>query len=283
MGAQRRRWRRATARGAVVAAFAVLTLVPVGCSETWDHVLSRDFSFHDYFVPPDPLVVLRDDTDGDHRARALRRLQEPKQHGASDKDQDFMVQLLTTAAAQERIALCRLAAIETLETYKDRRVVKALEDAYYRAASFSDKPASIIRCRALEALGKVEQPEAIPVLVRVLRESPVSKEATEAERQQQTDERTAAARALGHYRGHAVAEALLDVMKPNEKNEAPDLALLDCAHVSLQASTGMDFGTDVKLWAEYLQNAGKDQPDGVALEKGIGGKLYDLVVPVSFR
>ncbi len=278
MGAQRNRVRRAAARGVVGAAFAVLSLAPLGCAGGWDYVMSRDFSFHDYFSPPDPLVVLRDETDGDHRARALRRLHEPKQNGGSDKDQDFTLQLLTTAAAAERVALCRLAAIETLEIYKDPRVVHGLEDAYYRATSFPAETASIIRCRALEALGKVEQPDAVPILVKVLREPPVSEQSTEAEKQQKTDERTAAARALGHYKGHAVAESLVAVMKTEK-----DLALLDCAHVSLQASTGKHFAADAKLWDDYLQNAGKDQPIGVVPERGVVGKVYDLVVPVDYR
>jgi hypothetical protein len=276
MGTQRKGVRQATARDFARAVFAVLSFVPLGCAGAWDQVLSRDFSFHDYFSPPDPLVVLRDDTDGDHRARALRRLGEPKLNGGTDKDQDFTVQLLTTAAAAERAALCRLAAIETLETYKDPRVVRGLEDAYDRATSFPAETASIIRCRALEALGKVEQPAAVGILVRVLRAPPAAEQSTEAEKQQTTDERTAAARALGHYQGSAVAEALVAVMKTEK-----DLALLDCAHASLQASTGKDFAADAKLWEDYLQNAGKDQPTGVAPGKGVAAKLYDLVVPVG--
>ena len=38
------------------------------------------------FVKPDPLVVLRDSSDGDERAKALRALQEPKPNGGTDAD-----------------------------------------------------------------------------------------------------------------------------------------------------------------------------------------------------
>ena len=205
-------------------------------------------------------------------------MQEPKQTGGTDKDQDFVVQVLTLAAATERVALCRLAAIETLEKFQDPRTVKALEDAYYRATSFPAETASIIRCRALEALGKVGHQEAIPILVKVLREPPVAEQSTEAEKQQKTDERTAAARSLGRYKGHAAAEALVAVMKTEK-----DLALLDCTYASLQAATGQHFAADAKLWDEYLHNAGRDLQDGVVPEQGIVGKLSEMVIPVDLR
>jgi hypothetical protein len=267
-------------RGVVMAFYAVLCCAPLGCmNTTWDEVWSRDFKFKEWWTPPDPLVVLRDSTDGDRRARALRALGEPDQKkGSTPKEQDFVIELLTKAAATERAALCRLAAIESLEKFKDPRVVKALEDAYYRATSFQPDTASIIRCRALEAMGGIAQPAAVDILVRVLREPTVADQGSESEKQQKTDERTAAARALGHYQGRPAAEALLTVMKTEQ-----DVALRDRAYESLQVCTGQNIGPDIKLWEGYLQNAGKDQAVGVVPEKTFGDKVHDLVVPASFR
>ena len=59
-----------------------------GCANFWDDVTSRDFKIKSLWEPrPNPMVVLRDSTDGDERAKALRALQEPKQHGGSDTDE----------------------------------------------------------------------------------------------------------------------------------------------------------------------------------------------------
>src|SRR5271166_6353563 len=57
-----------------------------GCANFWDDVTARDFNFKAYFFgpKPDPLVVLRDTTDGNKRARALASLKEPHQTGGSD-------------------------------------------------------------------------------------------------------------------------------------------------------------------------------------------------------
>ena len=278
MDAQRNRLRRARARGVVSIAFAALCFGPAGCAGTWDEVWSRDFSVKEWWTPTDPLVVLAKDSDGDHRARALKALKEPKFNQGNDKDQDAVVQILVTAAATERAALCRLAAIETLQTFKDPRVVRGLEDAYYRATSFPAETASIIRCVALEGLGNTGQPAAIDHLVRVLREPPVAANAAEDEKQQKTNERTAAARALGHFRGRAATDALVATLKTE-----PDVALRGRAHEALVASTGKTFGPEAKLWEDYLQNAGKDQPAGVVEEKSLGDKIIDVVVPVGLR
>lgn len=278
MEALRNRLRRQRARGIVLTALAALCFGPTGCANFFDEVWSRDFSVKEWWTPPDPLEVLSHSSDGDRRARALRALKEPKLNGGSDKDQDAIVQILSTAASTERAALCRLAAIESLETFKDPRVVHALEDAYYRATTFPADTASIIRCVALKALGNSEQPAAIDILVRVLREPPVAADSPEEEKQQKTNERTAAARALGHYKTHAGAEALVTIMK-SEK----DVALRNRAHESLQACVGKDLGTDPKLWDDYLHNAGKDLPTGVADGKSFGDKVRDFVAPVDFR
>src|SRR5262249_33427990 len=67
-----------------------------GCAGFGDEVTSRNFHVQALFVKPDPLVVLRDSSDGDERAKALRALQEPKQNGGTDEEQDALVKILTT-------------------------------------------------------------------------------------------------------------------------------------------------------------------------------------------
>src|SRR5207248_2155349 len=107
-----------------------------GCSVTWDEMTSRDFHAKDLWAKaPDPLEVLKDSKDGDKRAKAFRALQEPKQHGGSDQDQDFVLQLLGTAATQESRYYVRLEAMRKLGEFKDPRAVPYLLDAYYKADS----------------------------------------------------------------------------------------------------------------------------------------------------
>src|SRR5262249_55940914 len=152
------------------------------CAGFWDDVTSRDFTFSGMFTKPNPLLVLRDSSDGDKRAQALGALHEPKQYGGSDADQDAIVNILTTAAATEKQPLCRLAAIQSLSRFKDPRAVKGLTDAFYNAGAFSAETATVIRCEALTALGQTGNPAAVELLARVVREPPA--EGTETEKQQ---------------------------------------------------------------------------------------------------
>ena len=58
---------------------ALASLGLCGCAGLWDDVTSRNFHLQALFVKPDPLVVLRDSTDGDDRAKAFRALQAENQ------------------------------------------------------------------------------------------------------------------------------------------------------------------------------------------------------------
>ena len=87
-------------------------------------------------------------------------------------------------------------------------------------------------CQALVSLGETENPQGVDLLLRVLRQPAF--EGTDEERQMNLDERIAAARALGHFRGDPrVTEALLAVLR-DEK----DVALRNSATDSLQDITG---------------------------------------------
>jgi hypothetical protein len=219
-----------------------------GCAGFWDEVTSRNFQFKSLWVKPDPMVVLRDSTDGDERAKALRALHEPKQYKGTDQEQEVVVKILTAAATSERQALCRLAAIQSLGRFQDPRAVDALTAAFETAPqTFPPDTATVIQCQALTALGETHSPRAVDLLARVVREPPSAADATEVEKQQSLDVRTAAARALGNFSQAQSAEALVFVLR-SEK----DVALRDRARESLVQATGKDLPADAKAWEVAL-------------------------------
>jgi hypothetical protein len=251
---------------------ALTALSLSGCAYFWDDVTSRDFHFGEFFHQPNPFMVLRDSDDGNRRARALRSIQEPKQHGGSDHDQDAVINILTAAATTERQPLCRLAAIEALGGFHDPRAVSALEEAYFNAGNFAkEKGASSageglfsgsavsapmvlqMKCQAIASLGQTGNPEAVPFLVKILNSPPASKESAEGERQQTMDERIAASRALGNFKDYKAIEALVHVLQSEQ-----DVALLDRAHDSLEACTGRKFPPNVQDWTPILHPESAD-------------------------
>jgi HEAT repeat protein len=230
----------------------LVCLTLCGCAGFWDEITSRDFQVQALFVKPDPLVVLRDSTDGDERAKALRALREPNQYGGTREEQEAVVKILATAAVSERQPLCRLAAIQSLGGFQDPRAVEGLIEAFYQANGFSPETATVIRCQALAALGQTGNPAAVELLARVVREPPA--EGTEQERQQTLDVRIAAARALSHFSHHQATEALVRVLQTEK-----DVALRDRAHESLQTATGQKLPPDAKAWDDFLhQTADRD-------------------------
>ncbi len=231
-----------------------------GCAGFWDDVTSRDFKVKELWAKPDPLVVLRDSSDGDKRAAALRALREPRQHGGTDQEQQLVIQTLTAAATTERQPLCRLAAIDTLGRFKDARAVQALKDAYYNAGNFAQtatigdgiyaaggpSPELInrIQCQALRSLGETKSPAAVELLTQVVRERRAE---SDQEGQLLTDRRIAAARALGSFKDPSAEQALVEVLA-GEK----DVALRERAHESLQEATGRKLPADAKAWAPVV-------------------------------
>jgi HEAT repeat protein len=238
-----------------------------GCASFWDEVTSKDFKFKDLYVKGEPMEVLRTSTDGDRRADAIRRLKEPKQNGGSDQEQDEMIDLLAKTAASDKQVLCRMAAIRTLGRFKDPRAAKALQSAYDQASgpdtsvdvrtaaytagagNFVPENSAVLRCHALIAMGETKDPATVDLLVRVLKQPPV--DGTAEERQQNLDERIAAARALGNFSQPQVTEALLQVLKKEK-----DVALRYRAHESLQSATGKRLPPDPQVWEEYLHQGG---------------------------
>lgn len=239
-----------------------------GCASFWDDVTSRDFSLKWYFQKPDPLVVLRDSHDGDLRRKALAALREPKQYGGTEEQQNLIVEVLTTAASNERQVLCRVAAINQLAHFQDPRAVEGLKEAYYRANSFSPDQATIIRCQALRALGETQQPAAVDLLVKVVKEPPV--EGTEQEQQQKLQERIAAAKALRNFKDLQAAAILVEVLRTEQ-----DVALRDNSHDSLRCMTGKSFPANADVWAAFLQQSEQQQRN--PFEPTVTDKMLQLV------
>jgi hypothetical protein len=272
-------------RTAWLAGAALAGLVLCGCTNTssfWDDVTSHDFEFKNLWSPePNPLLVLRDSKDGDKRAKALARLQEPKQHGGSDADQDAIVSILVTAAKTDPQPLCRLSAIQALANFHDPRAAQGLSDAFFAVTvedskkgpmttesfatntAFPPDTANIIQCEALTALGKTKSPVAVELLARVARPGPTTiVEASEVDKQQNRDLRLAAVRALGNFSHYQATEALVVVLQKDK-----DVALHDRALESLQASTGKKLPDDPKAWDDLLHHPNADQTASAPKEK----------------
>jgi hypothetical protein len=227
----------------------VLTALTItGCSSLWDDVTSRDFKVKTLFVQPDPLDVLENSTDGDLRAKALRRLKEPIAHGGTQADQDKVMKIVTTAAITDKQPVCRLAAMQALGRFKDPRAPGVLTDAFYRANSFAPDTNATLQCQALKMLGETGSPTGQELLVKVVREP--RSEGTEIERQNAMDIRLAAARALGNYKD-AKAEATLFIVMRTEK----DVGLRMCAYDALKSATGKRMPLESKDWETLPQLA----------------------------
>jgi hypothetical protein len=240
-----------------------------GCAGFWDEVTSHNFKFRNLYTTPDPFVVLKESTDGDERAKALRCLREPKYCGGSDQDQDAVVKILVTAATTEKQALCRLAAIDSLSHFRDPRAAAGLQEAFLRSnIGFPPDIATRIQCQAVRGLGEVGDGSSVKFLANVVKEPPAV--GSEQEKQQLMDVRIAAARALGKFHDHQAEEALVLVLKKDK-----DVALHDCAHDSLQACTGKTIPADFKNWDEFMQPGAEKNVD-IADGDGKKHKLLGL-------
>lgn len=226
-----------------------------GCAGFWDEVTSRDFKFKDMFKPaPDPLWVIRNSNDGDKKSKALQNLKEPLRNGGNQQEQDVIVKLLVESAVRDPQPLCRLAAISSLQNFKDPRAAQALIDAYDQAFYFQrDRPDAMetIQEQALQALGVNGNPIAVNRLVSVLRQTQLT--GNEKEKQNDLDQRMYAARALAHFPQYQSAEALVSVLRTEQ-----NVALRNRATESLREITGEDLPADAQVWTDFLHKSGKD-------------------------
>jgi len=203
------------------------------------------------------MVVLRDSTDGDQRATALRSLREPLQNGLGQKDQDAYVQILSTAATTDKEPLCRMAAIKALAHFKDARAIPALIQADQKAVlDFNSERSKLVRQQVLAALGENRNPQAQEWLIGVARAA--AKEEGETEKLQTLDVRLTAIRSLGKYSQYEATETLLHLLKTDR-----DVAVRETAHQSLVLATGKKLPADPKAWEDVLHPS--SQPNNGAL------------------
>ena len=174
-------WRRLVLVGA-------LGLGTAGCANLWDDVTSRDFKVKNLYTKPDPMMTLRENPDGDARARAMKALKEPARNGRP-QDQDEAVNLLSQAAVTDPRPLCRLAAIDALGRFEDERCSAPLVQAYQNAAdkTFTAEHVNTIRCESLAALGKKKTPEAATILLQVASQPKAEKAGTQLASLNMTD------------------------------------------------------------------------------------------------
>ncbi len=234
-------WRR---RAAQLAAGCALGLTLAGCANTFDEITRRDHDFGRLFRTPDPLVVLRDSSDGSDRARALAALQEPKQNGGTAAEQDKMIEILRVSALQDDQALCRMSAVRALGRFKDPRAAEILDQVYVQDLRFDPEMASLIREECLRSLADTGGPVALHRLVLVAKEPPAA--GATRDRQETLNRRLTAVRGLGKFKDPEAVATLAYVLK-NDK----DIALKDRAHEALEAATGKHAPADSPEWAAY--------------------------------
>jgi hypothetical protein len=260
-------WRRARSCCRLAVLLGLACFGGVGCA-AYDDFSWKQMNFEVFHDPKDPLAVIKDDkAEGWARRRAIQCLKEPLANGGTQQDQDVILTVLSYCAANDNMAPCRMAAIDTLRTFKDARVVEALKDAYYRAGSMPPESATVIRMLALSALGDTRNPTAVDTLIRVLREPPT--EGPDVDRQQKLNERAAAARALAHFKKYEATAALVAVLEKED-----DVALRTRAHESLVSATGKDLPPDAQAWKDFLSSGAVG--DGVEREPTFGQRLMQL-------
>jgi hypothetical protein len=211
--------------------------------------LPRPLQVNRWFTREDPLVVLRDSTDGYKRGEALAQLREPVQHGGTAEEQELYIKILTTAARKDGEPLCRLRAISTLGKYKDPRAVQCLEEICQQSPPFTPDMNSLIRQTALASLQETGDPAARKMLLVVARGAESPLESSLTDRQQTLDERLAAIRGLGKFKQYDSIETLVHILETER-----DAALRECAHRSLREATGKNLAAEPALWRDMLRD-----------------------------
>jgi HEAT repeat protein len=236
-------------------AAALLGLGLCGCASQIDDLKNKDLTFKQFFqAAPPPLVVLHDPNtakDGETRAKALARLEEPLRNQGSQKDQDEVIDILKTAATTDQTPLCRLAALRTLGHFKDPRVADIVETAYLEKLAFSQDINNSIRQQCLSALIETGGPIAEKRLLLVAKEPPST--GSEQERLEVLDRRLLAIKGLGNYKDQEAAATLVQVLR-SEK----DVAMRDQALEALEQCTGKKLPADSPQWNAYAPPPPKD-------------------------
>ncbi len=252
----------------------------------------RSAPFAAMFTSRDPSEVIRDpNSTGDELTEAMHNLDEPLAEGGNEEEQEEVIQFLSQMAIQDERALCRLMAIDTLSRFKDPRVPDILIRAYHHAEPqatpsdasprhyiklanhetpmsmdpegfvalddnrFAPQTITRIRCKVLQALGKLRAEQALPMLTEVAtrpikidqKRGNILAPVRSLSSQQQQDLRLAAVRALREYPAASpAAQPLVKLLRSD------DVALRDHAHDGLQMMTGRDLPAEPHLWEMAL-------------------------------
>jgi hypothetical protein len=252
--------------------------------------------------PEDPLVVLLADPprDGDERARAMRRLKEPLRDNRTQQEQDAVIDVLARAATADPSPVLRLAAVEALGRFEDPRVAGILVIAYQNAHGRlpgSERPdtgirpaggtartpsrgttadrfplsgptgyppdtVAAIRCRAVEALGRTNRPEAVRFLAMVAVPNPD----TAPEGADDPEVRQAAVRGLGHCRQPEAVYALSQVLNAAS---GKDHVMVVWAHDGLVRLTGKRLPPDPQQWEAVVQAGVVIAPEPSPIETAV--------------
>jgi hypothetical protein len=226
--------------------------------------------------------------DGDERAAAMKRLKEPLRDGRTRDDQDAVIDILAEAACSDPSPVLRMEAIGALGRFEDPRAAGILVTAYQRAdgrkeppsppkgveagvvqtgASAGRKPTTgverfpitgptgfppewvtSIRCRALDALGRTNQPEAAKFLGAV---AGAGGKDVSVEGAHDREVRLAAVRGLARCRQPESVVALAEVL--NREAGKHDTALIGRTHEGLVRLTGKRLPPDPEKWGEVVQ------------------------------
>ena len=271
-------------------------LASSGCAGTYDLVTSQRFRanpFGTVFSSSDPVKVLESNAEGDERVRAMRDLKEPAKHGGSEADQEKVVMILRSSATTDKRALCRLAAVQKLSQFEDKRCVPILLAAYQSApydtppepgkeitaaggrgsrgaiSTFTPDTVTTLQCTILQSLGKHRDPEGLNLLCEVA-VNPTPKKNTAVEpasflgehmgptESDRMDVRLAAIRAMGNFEGDPKAARVLVSVMEKER----DVAVLGRTHEALVNISGQDLPADPKAWTEWLNNGAKMRKSG---------------------
>lgn len=247
-------------------ALVAATIGLTGCASTWDTMTSRRFRdapFGTMFGSEDPMTVLRQNPDGDARARAMRNLKEP----TVEPDQTEAIEILAAAATTDPSPWVRVAAIDALGRFQDQRAVEHLAHAYHQAGAkptaqkpgilndrlglrgpqgFPSDQVANIRGRAVEALAKTGRPEAVGFLTEIASmpstafDDPMERNAV----------RQRAVAGLAKIRDKEAVAALAKILAAEE---GKDVTLTNLAHGGLVELTGLKHPADAATWNEVVQ------------------------------
>jgi hypothetical protein len=244
------RW---TWRWVLIASIAVAP----GCANFWDDITAKDFSVRNWWTREDPLIVLRDSTDGWKRAKAIAQLNNPK----TQEEREQYFKIASTAALGDSQPMCRLAAINVLGKSKDPRAPKVLEDVYLQRLPYTPELAKVVRQQALASLEETGEANSRSLFIRVARQPGAEATSATADHLQTLDERLAAIRALSKYSQPDVVETLVHLMETDR-----DVAIRSRAWDSLKTATKKDLPNDPKAWREMLAT-GKEPARPSLIEK----------------